>query len=747
MKTKKQFSLILFISMFMLCVIFGLTACGGGENAPVALSAPEISLSNNVISWSAVDNADSYEVYENGSKVKSQAETTYTITQTAPGTYSYTVKATSNNSQYLKSNSSNAVEYTVSAGKLSAPQITLTGNVLSWTAVDHADLYEVYEGETIVIRQANTSYTITKSVAGSYSYKVKALSINGYTESEFSNVETYTYQPQTVEATQLDTPSISINPQTGVITWTAVPNATGYVVYENTYVVASVTGTSYTITQTKMGTYSYCVAATSNKAAYKTSEKSNVVSYEVGPQPLPAPHIELEGNVISWTAVENASSYEVYEGNRRVAVTAELSYTITQTEYGSYEYTVAAMPEKAEYAQSPRSNAVTYNLLPPAAALATPQLSFDTVSRTISWTEIPNATAYEIYEDGILIETQAETSYVITRLTPATYSYTVRAISSDTAYAPSEQSQPVEYTVTATSVTYEINVVFPERYSGTETVTVGLYNDDGELIASGSATRDEQSNSAMAEIQAESGVYLAKLTTLPQGYLATQMRVNADTDNAVIRLVADNGNVFNVGENTFNVGQLGKDDSNEQIYSFIAVKGGVYSIDASAESKDVTIFVNTNIIVDTPQHMNIGQFIAEEGELLEIVVAASTQGTYNFKIVEGEVEQYINISDGDKENTGNANYISNGITSCTRYIESVEGRTTYTFLFTTATIGQKIVTLTINGIEYEFDGDENTTQNITINPGTKIEIQISIEGTNEQDKGTGIIAFFVFPAN
>lgn len=723
----------------------GLTACGGGENAPVALSAPEISLSNNVISWFAVDNADSYEVYENGSKVKSQAETTYTITQTAPGTYSYTVKATSNNSQYLKSNSSNAVEYTVSAGKLSAPQITLTGNVLSWTAVDHADLYEVYEGETVVIRQANTSYTITKSVAGSYSYKVKALSINGYTESEFSNVETYTYQPQTVEATQLDTPSISINPQTGVITWTAVPNATGYVVYENTYVVASVTGTSYTITQTKMGTYSYCVAATSNKAAYKTSEKSNVVNYEVGPQPLPAPHIELEGNVISWTAVENASSYEVYEGNRRVAVTAELSYTITQTEYGSYEYTVTAMPEKAEYAQSPRSNAVTYNLLPPAAALATPQLSFDTVSRTISWTEIPKATAYEIYEDGILIETQAETSYVITRLTPATYSYTVRAISSDTAYAPSEQSQPVEYTVTATSVTYEINVVFPERYSGTETVTVGLYNDDGELIASGSATRDAQSNSAMAEIQAESGVYLAKLTTLPQGYLATQIHVNADTDNAVIRLVADNGNVFTVGSNNFSVLVApGKDESNEQNFVFIADKGGVYTIDASAESKTVTIFVNTNIVVDTSQHMSIGQFVAEEGELVLIDVAADQVGTYSFNITEGEVKQNIVIGDGDINQTGYANYITNGIASCTRYI-TLEERTSLVFFFTTPTIGLQIVTLTINGVQYQFDGNENNMQVITINAGTDIKVDITVDNIGNGGRESNAIAFFVYP--
>ena len=250
---KKQNSILIFL-LLSLVLIFGFTACGKGENAPVALSAPQIEIAENVISWAAVDNADGYEVYENGSKVKSQTETTYTITQSVPGTYSYTVKATSNNSNYTKSPSSNAVEYTASAIQLAAPVIRLSNDVIEWTAIAHADLYEVYEGETVVSRQANTTYKIVKSAVGNYTFKVKALSISGYTESNFSNVETYTYQPQTVEATQLDAPSISINPQTGVITWTAVPNATGYAVYENGFITANVTGTSYTITQTKMGT-------------------------------------------------------------------------------------------------------------------------------------------------------------------------------------------------------------------------------------------------------------------------------------------------------------------------------------------------------------------------------------------------------------------------------------------------------------------------------------------------------------
>ena len=122
MKAKKFLSLLL---CGALVSGIGLAGCGentdgpegdGGNNTPAKLTAPVISLSDNVISWSAVTNADGYDVYEGTTKVVSQTTTTYTITQTAVGSYEYTVYATSTDTEkYSTSAASNKVTYEVKA--------------------------------------------------------------------------------------------------------------------------------------------------------------------------------------------------------------------------------------------------------------------------------------------------------------------------------------------------------------------------------------------------------------------------------------------------------------------------------------------------------------------------------------------------------------------------------------------------------------------------------------------------------
>ncbi|MDE5721517.1 MAG: hypothetical protein K2I30_02080 [Clostridia bacterium] len=81
---------------------------------PVQLSAPQITLTENVISWSAVDNATGYDVYE-GTTTVSTAQTalSYTINKTEAGEYTFTVKAVSTDEKYTASNASNSVTYTV----------------------------------------------------------------------------------------------------------------------------------------------------------------------------------------------------------------------------------------------------------------------------------------------------------------------------------------------------------------------------------------------------------------------------------------------------------------------------------------------------------------------------------------------------------------------------------------------------------------------------------------------------------
>ncbi|MDE7439429.1 MAG: hypothetical protein K2N23_02860 [Clostridia bacterium] len=224
MRAKKFLSLALCAAMAS-CI--GLSACGddnkdnnppAGDNTdkttPVQLTAPVISLDDNVISWSAVENATGYDVYEGENKVNSQTGTSFTVIQTAVGSYVYTVYATStDSSKFTKSEASNAVTYTVEnktvePTQLDAPVISLTDNVITWSAVGDATGYEVYLGDNLILSTENTSYTVSQTEEGSYVYTVYAVNsdTSKFTRSEASNAVTYTVkgeiQSVTLEASK-----------------------------------------------------------------------------------------------------------------------------------------------------------------------------------------------------------------------------------------------------------------------------------------------------------------------------------------------------------------------------------------------------------------------------------------------------------------------------------------------------------------------------------------------------------------
>ncbi len=124
MKNKKLVSFILAAAVGS---TVGLAAGCGGNDKGEKLEKPVLTLTGNTITWNAVEHAEAYDVYE-GSSVVSESQTacSYTITQTNPGTYEYTVVATTTAEGYKASDKSNKVEYTVPAGDTSTK---LTGKI------------------------------------------------------------------------------------------------------------------------------------------------------------------------------------------------------------------------------------------------------------------------------------------------------------------------------------------------------------------------------------------------------------------------------------------------------------------------------------------------------------------------------------------------------------------------------------------------------------------------------------------
>lgn len=88
--------------------------------SPTALAAPEdIEISEGVLTWSAVSNADGYEIYKGDEKVATVGKITlkYIIpTDLAPGTYLYTIVAKGDGVHYADSEKSVPATHTVDDG-------------------------------------------------------------------------------------------------------------------------------------------------------------------------------------------------------------------------------------------------------------------------------------------------------------------------------------------------------------------------------------------------------------------------------------------------------------------------------------------------------------------------------------------------------------------------------------------------------------------------------------------------------
>ncbi|MBQ9448913.1 MAG: M60 family metallopeptidase [Acholeplasmatales bacterium] len=340
---------------------------------PTKISAPVITLgSNNSITWNAVDHATSYEIYVNGNTdeltVNPGDLVYYYAPKTEAGTYTIKVKAKTTDTDYLDSDYSNVVTYTVSAPeptKMSAPVITLNDNVVSWTAVEHATSYNVYINTEAPVEVTATSYEITKTEAGTYTIKVKAITTNSdYLDSDNSNEVTYTVTAP--EPTKISAPVITLGSNNG-ITWNAVDHATSYEINVNgdtdELTVNPGALVFYYAPKTEPGSYTIKVKAKTTDTDYLDSDYSNEVSYTVAaPEPtkMSAPVITLNDNVVSWTAVEHATSYNVYINTEAPVEVATTSYEITKTEAGTYTIKVKAITTNSDYLDSDNSNEVSY---------------------------------------------------------------------------------------------------------------------------------------------------------------------------------------------------------------------------------------------------------------------------------------------------------------------------------------------------------------------------------------------------
>jgi len=295
-----------------------------------------------------------------------------------------------------------------------------------------------------------------------YKIRVKAI---GDGESFVDSPESEEYSFTTAALIVLDAPADLTATDVGVneitITWGEVANATGYEVQigETTDTTDQLT---YQFTSLDADTgYNISVKAVGDDVTYDDSalsaisETTDPLIVLEAPADLTTSEVGENYVTVTWSAVANASEYEVSDGETTDTVTAEtLTYQFTSLDVNTgYTFSVKAVGDGVTYGDSLESEVTATTL---KQKLDTPVVTGTTLGTTsvkFSWNEVANSVGYicqykegegsfvdyvgEIADDG------GVRSVTLTDLTPGTqYTFSVIA-DADTGYRDSDAAEGV----------------------------------------------------------------------------------------------------------------------------------------------------------------------------------------------------------------------------------------------------------------------------------------------------------------
>lgn len=163
---------------------------------------------------------------------------------------------------------------------LDTPTLTLTDSTLSWTAVEHAESYDVFANDILLVNTTKTSVDLSAYLTDPAIYTIKIVAkSNSYTDSNATTTFTI--------SVQLATPTNLVLSDTNQLSWDSVENASSYIVtLVETGATSSVTTnlcnlpTAFTALGTA-GTYTFYVYAIGDGVVYLTSKNSETIALTI----------------------------------------------------------------------------------------------------------------------------------------------------------------------------------------------------------------------------------------------------------------------------------------------------------------------------------------------------------------------------------------------------------------------------------------------------------------------------------
>ena len=239
-----------------------------------------------------------------------------------------------------------------------------TSVILTWAAVEYALSYNIYRDGNLIDNVSTTSYT-DKDIEPYSEYCYTLTAVRNETETEHSETICVTTEDLPISVpTNLTAEAESAS--TIVLAWDAVENALSYNVYRGGEFLTNVTEAAYTDEGLESLTeYCYTVSAVRNVTETAQTESVCATTFDL---PITAPTnlaATLEGErmiILTWDAVENAYSYNVYRNGEFLTNVELLSCSDEGLEYETeYCYTVTAVPNETE---SEHSDEVCVTTLP-----------------------------------------------------------------------------------------------------------------------------------------------------------------------------------------------------------------------------------------------------------------------------------------------------------------------------------------------------------------------------------------------
>lgn len=403
-----------------------------------SLYSPAQSLKGSyLVSWSEVAGATAYPLEEsfNGNpwnEIQNSADVKWSASDKSVGSYSYRISAC--NAAGCGPQSAVVITQVIqppaSAPVLSVPFQSLDGTYpISWSSVGSATSYRLEEnansnGWTQILESESVTTTLVGKGYGGYSYRVRACNAAGC--SPYSSAAAITVILIPTQAPTLTMPSASNN-GSYTISWTALGCVIEYRLEEQigtiwTQIQADGSTLSM-ISGRASGPYGYRVRGcnASGCGPYSNTGTIAVLLAPTTPTSITAPVSSATGVFnLAWSSVAFASSYTLQESsdngttwhdyfslsvsNLDVAVNNE-GWTSSQNR--NYRVNACNTTGCSEW-----SPTVTVQILPPPLPVPTGfTVNTSRNACTAKWNSVTGATRYEVYETGVLAQSNAFTSY------------------------------------------------------------------------------------------------------------------------------------------------------------------------------------------------------------------------------------------------------------------------------------------------------------------------------------------------